>query len=62
VACSSQDLDFVPSDHITVPEIDAWVRSLTNRHHVGLSQRGHDKHLHYSRGVTVEEMRRRRWR
>ena len=22
-----------------------------------VAQRGHDKHLHYSRGVTVEEMR-----
>ena len=30
---------------------------MAGRSGVEVAQRGHDKHLHYSRGVTVEEMR-----
>jgi len=36
---------------------DAVVKAMAGRAGVDLAQRGHDKHLHYSRGATVEEMR-----
>jgi hypothetical protein len=36
---------------------DAVVKAMAGRSGVEVAQRGHDKHLHYSRGVTVEEMR-----
>src|SRR6185295_3921971 len=37
---------------------DAVVKAMAGRAGAEVAQRGQDKHLHYSRGVTVEEMRR----
>jgi integrase len=36
---------------------DAVVKAMAGRSGAEVAQRGSDKHLHYSRGVTVEEMR-----
>jgi hypothetical protein len=36
---------------------DAVVKAMAGRSGIEVAQRGSDKHLHYSRGVTVEEMR-----
>ncbi len=36
---------------------DAVVKAMAGRSGTEVAQRGSDKHLHYSRGVTVEEMR-----
>jgi len=36
---------------------DAVVKAMAGRAGAEVAQRGQDKHLHYSRGVTVEEMR-----
>jgi len=36
---------------------DAVVKAMAGRAGTEVAQRGQDKHLHYSRGVTVEEMR-----
>ena len=36
---------------------DAVVKAMAGRAGTEVKQRGQDKHLHYSRGVTVEEMR-----
>lgn len=37
---------------------DAVVKAMAGRAGVAVAQqRGNDKHLHYSRGVTIEEMR-----
>jgi hypothetical protein len=36
---------------------DAVVKAMAGRSGAKVAQRGSDKHLHYSRGVTVEEMR-----
>ena len=36
---------------------DAVVKAMAVRSGAEVAQRGSDKHLHYSRGVTVEEMR-----
>jgi hypothetical protein len=36
---------------------DAVVKTMAGRSGAEVAQRGSDKHLHYSRGVTVEEMR-----
>ena len=36
---------------------DAVVKAMAGRSGAVVAQRGSDKHLHYSRGVTVEEMR-----
>ena len=36
---------------------DAVVKAMAGRSGVEVSRRGQDKHLHYSPGVTVEEMR-----
>jgi hypothetical protein len=41
--------------HQRVP--DAVVKAMAGRSGAEVAQRGSDKHLHYSRGVTVEEMR-----
>jgi hypothetical protein len=36
---------------------DAVVKAMAGRSGAVVALRGSDKHLHYSRGVTVEEMR-----
>src|ERR1700733_13338369 len=36
---------------------DAVVKAMAGRSGGEGAKRGHDKHLHYSRGVTVDEMR-----
>jgi hypothetical protein len=36
---------------------DAVVKAMAGRSGTEVAQRGQDKHLRYSRGVTVEEMR-----
>ena len=36
---------------------DAVVKAMAGRSSVHVAARGQDKHLHYSQGVTVEEMR-----
>ena len=36
---------------------DAVVKAMAGRAGTDVAARGQDKHLHYSRGVTVEEMR-----
>jgi hypothetical protein len=36
---------------------DAVVKAMAGRAGADVALRGQDKHLHYSRGVTVEEMR-----
>jgi hypothetical protein len=36
---------------------DAVVKAMAGRAGAEVAQRGQDKHLHYNRGVTVEEMR-----
>jgi len=36
---------------------DAVVKAMAGRSGAEIALRGQDKHLHYSRGVTVEEMR-----
>ena len=36
---------------------DAVVKAMAGRAGTDVAKRGQDKHLHYSRGVTVEEMR-----
>lgn len=54
-ACSIVISDYDRARQQGVP--DAVVKTMAGRAGVEVAQRGQDKHLHYSRSVTVEEMR-----
>jgi hypothetical protein len=58
--CSSSGPRRDPRRRLTLA--DVGLKGMAGRAGTDVAARGPDKHLHYSRGVTVEEMQQRRWR